>query len=115
MGEVTSQIPWKDLVAQKRRECARKIPREWTLSEDQLSVPACLLEYDLPRRTGLLSELELDLTENFTAKELLVILASGHVSSLAVTTAFCKRAAIAQQVVCWLCVHEVVVTGIYVS
>ncbi|KAJ5733144.1 Amidase, partial [Penicillium manginii] len=47
---------------------------------------------------GLLSDLELDLTENYTAAQLLAKLASGEASSLAVTTAFCKRAAIAQQV-----------------
>lgn len=102
MGDMASQPSWQDLVAEKRRECAQKIPREWTLSAEQLSVPPRLLEYDLPRRCGLLSELELDLTENFTAEQLLVKLASGNVRSLDVTTAFCKRAAIAQQVVCSL-------------
>lgn len=91
---------WQELVARKRRECQDKIPHEWTLSEDILkSVPKHLLEYDLPRCSGLLSDLELDVTENYTATELLVKLASGQVSSLAVTTAFSKRAAIAQQVV----------------
>ncbi|KAJ5128804.1 hypothetical protein N7448_002517 [Penicillium atrosanguineum] len=98
MGEMTSPVPWQDIVAEKRRECAQKIPREWTLSAEQLSVPPHLLEFDLPRQCGLLSELELDLTENFTAEQLLVKLASGNVRSLDVTTAFCKRAAIAQQV-----------------
>lgn len=91
---------WQELVARKRRECQDKIPREWTLSEKVLkSVPKHLLEYDLPRRSGLLSDLELDVTENYTATELLVKLASGQVSSLVVTTAFSKRAAIAQQAV----------------
>jgi hypothetical protein len=102
MGEITSQIPWQDLVAKKRRECSQKIPREWILSAEQLSAPPHLLEYDLPRRCGLLSDYELDLTENFTAKQLLAKLGSGNVSSLDVTRAFCKRAAIAQQVVCSL-------------
>lgn len=97
----TSQpTDWQELVARKRRERQDKIPHEWTLSEDILKdVPAHLLEYDLPRRSGLLSDLELDVTENYTATELLIKLASGHVSSLVVTTAFSKRAAIAQQVV----------------
>ncbi|PYI08821.1 general amidase gmdB [Aspergillus sclerotiicarbonarius CBS 121057] len=90
--------PSRDLVAQKRHECQEKIPSEWTLSKDLLAVPPRLLEYDLPRRGGLLSEFELDLTENFSATQLLAKLASGQVGSLAVTTAFCKRAAIAQQV-----------------
>lgn len=90
---------WQDFVAQKQRECGQKIPREWVLSGDILDRPPRLLEYDLPRRSGLLSENELDITENYTASQLLVKLASGRVSSLDVTTAFCKRSAIAQQVV----------------
>lgn len=90
---------WQDLVAHKRRECQGKIPAEWALSGDLLAVPPRLLDYDLPRRSGLLSDLELDITENYSAGQLLEKLASGQVSSLAVTTAFCKRAAIAQQVV----------------
>ncbi|OOQ84839.1 general amidase-B [Penicillium brasilianum] len=90
---------WQELVARKRRDCQDKIPREWTLSADILKeLPKNLLEYDLPRRSGLLSDLELDVTENYTATELLIKLASGQVSSLEVTTAFSKRACIAQQV-----------------
>ncbi|KAJ5996301.1 hypothetical protein N7499_007384 [Penicillium canescens] len=90
---------WQDLVAQKQRECEQKIPREWVLSGAILAGRhPRLLEYDLPRRSGLLSESELDITENYTASQLLAKLASGCVSSLNVTTAFCKRAAIAQQV-----------------
>lgn len=93
---------WQDLVAAKRHECEQKIPRDWLLSADQLALAQenpNVLEIDLPRRSGLLSEVELDLTENYTASQLLNKLASGQVSSSVVTTAFCKRAAIAQQVV----------------
>lgn len=93
---------WQDLVAAKRHECEQKIPRDWLLSAEQLAFAQetpRVLDIDLPRRSGLLSEVELDLTENYTASQLLNKLASGQVNSLAVTTAFCKRAAIAQQVV----------------
>ncbi|KAJ5977145.1 hypothetical protein N7501_000487 [Penicillium viridicatum] len=93
---------WQDLVATKRHECEQKIPRDWLLSADQLALAKetpRVLDIDLPRHSGLLSEVELDLTENYTASQLLVKLASGQVSSSAVTTAFCKRAAIAQQVI----------------
>lgn len=93
---------WQDLVATKKQECEQKIPTDWRLSADLLAsakqTPR-LIEADIPRRSGLLSELELDVTENYTASQLLVKLASGHVCSLDVTTAFCKRAAIAQQLV----------------
>jgi hypothetical protein len=100
MAHEILQIPdWQELVARKRNECQEKIPREWILSDDLLKAPPHLIEYDIPRRSGMLSELELDLTDNYTASQLLAKLASGHVSSLALTIALCKRAAIAQQLV----------------
>lgn len=100
MANEESQIPeWQELVARKRQECQQKIPSEWTLSAELLKAPPHLLEYDVPRRSGILSKLELDLTENYTATQLLAKLASGQTSSLALTTALCKRAAIAQQLV----------------
>jgi amidase len=102
MASETPPSNWQDLIAAKRHECEQKIPREWLLSADQLALAQetpRLLDVDIPRQSGLLSEVELDLTENYTADQLLVKLTTGQVSSLAVTTAFCKRAAIAQQVV----------------
>lgn len=102
MASEATPSNWQDLVAAKRRECEQKIPHDWILSPDQLAFVQAtprVLEIDLPRRSGLLSEVELDLTENYTASQLLVKLTSGQVSSLDVTAAFCKRAAIAQQVV----------------
>lgn len=54
---------------------------------------------DFPRRSGLLTNDEIDITENYDAVSLLEAMASGELTSLAVTTAFCKRAAIAHQLV----------------
>ncbi|KAJ5920425.1 hypothetical protein N7516_011283 [Penicillium verrucosum] len=102
MASEATPSNWQDLVAAKRHECEQKIPRDWLLSPDQLALAQAtphVLEIDLPRRSGVLSEVELDLTENYTASQLLVKLASGDASSLDVTGAFCKRAAIAQQVI----------------
>jgi len=99
---MADQTNWKDLVAAKQQECEQKIPPDWRLSTDEVAFAKQtprLIEADIPRRSGLLSDLELDVTENYTASQLLVKLASGQVSSLDVTTAFCKRAAIAQQLV----------------
>lgn len=94
---------WQDLVAAKQQENTEKIPPQWRLNAEQLALAQVrLIQADVPRRSGLLSDLELDLTENYTASQLLVKLATGQASSLDVTTAFCKRAAIAQQLVCWL-------------
>ncbi|KAJ5090620.1 hypothetical protein N7532_009304 [Penicillium argentinense] len=88
---------WQDLVTRKQRECREKIPHAWTLSPD-IHISRRPIESDLPRTCGLLSDVELDLTENYSVAQLLAKLASGQTSSLALTTAFCKRAAIAQQV-----------------
>jgi hypothetical protein len=54
---------------------------------------------NLPRACGLLTEQELDITESYDAVTLLGKIASKELTSYTVTTAFCKRAAIAQQVV----------------
>ncbi|CAG8004237.1 unnamed protein product [Penicillium salamii] len=90
---------WQDLVTAKQQECKEKIPLEWRINTEHpaLAKTPRLIEADIPRRSGLLSDTELDITENYTANQLLVRLATGRVSSLDVTTAFCKRAAIAQQ------------------
>jgi amidase len=53
---------------------------------------------DLPYTCGIMSKEELELTDK-DATELLELLASGKVKSYDVTLAFCKRAAIAQQLV----------------
>lgn len=92
---------WQDLVTAKQQECKEKIPLEWRINTEHpaLAETPRLIEADIPRRSGLLSDTELDITENYTASQLLVRLATGRVSSLDVTTAFCKRAAIAQQLV----------------
>ncbi|KAJ5543310.1 hypothetical protein N7535_005738 [Penicillium sp. DV-2018c] len=96
----TRPTTWQDLVAVKQQECKQKIPSDWLLSAEQLALAKKsprLLEADIPRRSGILSDPELDITENYTASQLLDKLASGQISSLETTTAFCKRAAIAQQ------------------
>ena len=93
---------WEAKVAEKRKQLELQIPQDWRLNATFLSkLPSNghLLEVDIPRHSGLLTEEELDITEEYTATQLLQRLAWGEVTSLAVTTAFCKRAAIAQQLV----------------
>lgn len=102
---MAAQSSWQDKVAQKRQSRDSQIPLDWRLSNEQLAQfsnhgkGARLLEADVPRRSGILSDAELALTEEYTASDLLRKLSTGQVSSLAVTTAFCKRATIAQQLV----------------
>ncbi|KAG6027988.1 hypothetical protein E4U41_000797 [Claviceps citrina] len=91
---------WRDLVAKKRKQVDSEIPTSWRL-DDALVASALksgkLLEADIPRRSGIMSPQEIELTEQYSAEQLLRRLANAEVTCLAVTTAFCKRAAIAQQ------------------
>lgn len=90
---------WQQKATAKQAEAAAKILAEWRLSaeilqqvsENEQSV------LDIPKACGLLTPKELAITENYDATALRDKLAAGEVSSVDVTTAFCKRAAIAQQ------------------
>ncbi|KAE8364095.1 amidase signature domain-containing protein [Aspergillus caelatus] len=109
MGENTAtKCNWETRVAEKREQLELQIPQDWRLNATFLStLPSNghLVEADIPRHSGLLSDEELDITEQYTAAQLLQKLAWGEVTSLAVTTAFCKRAAIAQQLTSCLTEH----------
>ncbi|KAL2808273.1 amidase signature domain-containing protein [Aspergillus granulosus] len=99
---------WRALVTQKRDQLHEQVPAVWCLSETFLtSLPSSgrLIEDDVVRRSGILTDAELIITENYSAMELLSKLARGDVSSLEVTTAFCKRAAIANQLTSCLTEH----------
>ncbi|PYH46931.1 general amidase GmdB [Aspergillus saccharolyticus JOP 1030-1] len=99
---------WRLIVAQKRKQLHSQIPSAWRLSDSfRASLPTNghLLAFDAIAKSNILTPEELDLTENYTAGQLLQRLAWGDVSSLAVTTAFCKRAAVAQQLTSCLTEH----------
>ncbi|KAL4926283.1 general amidase GmdB [Aspergillus undulatus] len=99
---------WQAIVAEHRKQLDLLIPAEWKLSEEfKSSLPADgrLLQVDPVRKSGILSDTELEITENYSAAQLVQRLAWGEVSSLAVTTAFSKRAAIAQQLTSCLTEH----------
>jgi len=98
---------WQAIVAKKKEQCRSLIPAAWQLPGSILESltfpldtnPNKVLELDIPRKSGILTDVELDITEKYSVAELLAKLASGEFTSLEVTTAFCKRAAIAQQLV----------------
>lgn len=89
-------IHWKDIVAQKRKEQAASIPKDWILanlpSKDTLDV------MDFPEKCGLLTAKEIEIA-NTEVDVLLEKLANGIWTSVEVTTAFSKRAIIAHQLV----------------
>ena len=65
--------------------------------------PNCVNDMDIPRKSGIMTEKELDISEKYTVQELLLKLRSGELSSSEVTLAFSKRAAMAQQLVSRVC------------
>lgn len=94
--------PWKELVDAKRKSNLEKIPKEWRLPEHLLqkvhgNPNANVL--DIPTTCGILTQKEIDITEVPDATTLLQKLANGDLRAYEVTLAFCKRAAIAQQLV----------------
>lgn len=96
--EVKQEIkeePWRDIAARKKAEQLARIPEAWRLPDSTNFEQGNVLK--VPRESGILTDVELQITEEYDATELVDELAKGNLSSEAVTTAFCKRAAIAQQ------------------
>lgn len=97
----TKKQSWQQIVNSERAVLSEKIPPALRLHPsivDAVSSTRGSIT-DFPRQCGILTQLELEITENFDATALLERIASGQLSSLVVTMAFCKRAAIAQQLV----------------
>lgn len=89
-------ITWEQKAASKQTSAYAKIPPEWRLPADILQqAPDNVL--DIPRQCGLLTSQELGITEDHDATALRDELSAGKLSAVDVTVAFCKRAAIAQQ------------------
>ncbi|OAA66505.1 fatty-acid amide hydrolase [Niveomyces insectorum RCEF 264] len=87
---------WKELAAKKQAQLAASLPKEWIVP-DNLLPPASQTDVTgWPAASGWFTPEELSITEA-TASELIPKLASGALSSVAVTRAFCKRAVAAQQ------------------
>lgn len=100
-----SSEDWQAKVARKQDAMRRKLPSAWVVPELVLGSlkhpleqhPNRLIELDIVRKTGILTELELSITQDYTVTKLLASLASGHLSAVEVVTAFSKRASIAGQ------------------
>lgn len=101
-------VNWEVLAKQKREEVAAKIPAEWRLPSTimaEFHEKATINVLDVPRSSGILTPKELEITEQYDASDLIKLMASGALKSVDVVTAFCKRAAIAQQ--CVSCLTEI--------
>ena len=96
--------PWQQMCAERKQKQLDSIPKEWIVSvptDPKQSVVG------FPAKCGLLTSLEIEITETVDIDVLLGKLATGVWSSVQVTTAFYKRAIVAQQLVskslamCW--------------
>ncbi|EXJ73118.1 uncharacterized protein A1O5_04267 [Cladophialophora psammophila CBS 110553] len=86
---------YKIVAAEKQLERQSKIPKEWLLPSDQYLGATNVMP--MPPTCGILSDIECQITSDYDATALLEKLKDGVWSAEQVTVAFCKRAAIAQQ------------------
>lgn len=85
---------WEERAADKRNRINDSIPQEWKIQ----SLPIEDSVFDFPKKSGILSDQELAITES-SASDLVKKLAQGELKAVDVTVAFCKRAALAHQLV----------------
>lgn len=92
---------WKTLVLKKQAEVSSQIPSAWRLPAEYTDISETTNKnvLDIPRRCGILSQKQLDITENYDATSLLQKMHRRELSAYEVTEAFCIRAAVAQQLV----------------
>jgi len=101
-ADTTTPSPsWKEKTADYRVSALAKIPEAWRLPEkyshllaDPTSSKSVL---HVPGECEILTPAELKITEEYTAISLAAALAKRELNAVDVTTAFCKRAAVAQQ------------------
>lgn len=87
---------WQVTAEAKRKDLASRIPPEWVIPsvpspKEQRNIVKYLNKYLTPD--------QIVITES-SATELTAAMASGLLTSVAATTAFCYRAALAHQIVC---------------
>ncbi|KAJ5604252.1 Amidase [Penicillium hordei] len=107
MGSLDGKVHWQEKAAKKRQECASKLPQGWKFSEQFMAgfqAPISkhkndFIRTEAIRKSGILTDRELKITENYTVTSLITALADGTLTSAEVTLAYCKRAALAQQLV----------------
>ncbi|CAL00523.1 uncharacterized protein An16g07500 [Aspergillus niger] len=87
---------WKSTVHKKRAAQLAAIPPDWRLPESITADPP-LNALEAIRSCDILTEKEQEWTEINDSTVLLSMLANREISSVQLTTAFCKRAAVAQQ------------------
>ncbi|KAI1211274.1 amidase [Annulohypoxylon truncatum] len=89
---------WRELQAAKYAERDSRIPAEWKLKKEDFPPEDTIDLRPFVNSCGILSPTELAITsEEYDATSLAAAIAEGKFTALEVTTAFCKRAAVGQQ------------------
>ncbi|UJR07732.1 hypothetical protein I4U23_012016 [Adineta vaga] len=95
---MASSDSWQEKAREKQLALNNLIPSEWKLSESILeNLPKNLTI--IPSQCNILSSLDLEITDIDQIEELAALIAQGKYSARQVTEAYCKRAAIAHQLV----------------
>ncbi|KAF2220356.1 amidase [Elsinoe ampelina] len=89
----TKAGPWQEIAEKKQKARSKLIPEQWQLQERYEGSNVL----DVPAKAGILTPRELQITSDYDAVDLVNALKKGILSAEEVTIAFCKRAAIAQQ------------------
>lgn len=99
MGEASESLPthWQDIASAKREKINTLISAIWISPEELPSNESQPSAINLSRKY--LTSIERDITENHTAEQLLVKIASRELLAEDVARAYCKRAAIAHKLV----------------
>jgi amidase len=92
MGDMGEPV-WRSMARERRKAQAESIPQPWRLK----STPDFKSAIPIIESCGILSPLELEITNTIDASQLSLKIRSRTWTSEQVATAFCKRAAIAQQ------------------
>lgn len=99
MASTDIEAPWKRIARQKRAQRDAAIPTEWKLNQKYSprgnGGPENVLS--VPDQCEILSTKEIQITSQYDASSLIGEINSRCLTAKEVTTAFCKRAAIAQQ------------------
>ncbi|KAF4630115.1 hypothetical protein G7Y89_g8025 [Cudoniella acicularis] len=92
-----AQLDYQKIAAEKRLQRSNNIPKDWLIPTELYRDATNVLE--VPSTCGVLNGVELEITSEYDATALLGKLKTGVWSAEQVTVAFCKRAAIAQQLI----------------
>jgi amidase len=88
---------WQEIGLQKRGLRDSLIPDAWRIEKKEYPSGSSVL--GIPETCGILSAEEVVITSKYDAVDIVRLIKDGKYTAEAVTTAFCKRAAIAQQLV----------------